>query len=60
MWLYDRENTALPRWINLDNTTLKDTWTDTLVRLSCDPKWDVQQCQAHARRVLEALNRIYR
>lgn len=49
----------LPRWINLDDLSVKDTWTGTLIRLTCDPGWDMKQCNQHAMKVVEALNRIY-
>lgn len=49
----------LPRWINLDDRTAKDTLTGFILHLSCDdrqPLWERHRC---AMDVIAALNRIY-
>lgn len=54
-----RQGRDQPRWINVDDRIVRDTWTRATIRLTCDPLWPQQTCNDHAMQVVDALNRIY-
>lgn len=55
----DRDPATFPRWLNLDDHLVKDTWSGWWLTLTCKGGWDAQACSAHATQVTDALNRIY-